>query len=234
DTPPMNGAAPVSAIQGQPDATSAGTVPTSPTSISAFCSAVSAGATSPRVYWSDSGRILSKPGSFTADDSVPDVVLGDQDFQGNIVAPTTLDYGIQPTFLATDGQPTLLVNAASSGTVTARSLGGGRNAMTIADGRLITADPGNQRVLIWNTIPLATRAPADVVLGQPDFTSRTPGNGLASMNAPGSVAVLDGKLFVSDTGNGRLLVFDPVPAASGVAATTSWDPREARFSLPAW
>src|ERR1019366_2770420 len=41
DTPPTNGAAPVSAIQGQPDATSAGTVPTSPTSISAFCSAVS-------------------------------------------------------------------------------------------------------------------------------------------------------------------------------------------------
>jgi hypothetical protein len=264
DTPPTNGAAPVSAIQGQPDATSAGTVPTSPTSISAFCSAVSVGATSPRVYWSDSGRILSKPGTFTADDSVPDIVLGDQDFQGNVVAPTTLDYAIQPTFLATDGQallavdgarivgwreaprtsnvpidfaigqPTLLVNAASSGTVTARSLGGGRNAMTIADGRLIVADPGNQRVLIWNSIPVATGAPADLVLGQPDFTSSMAGSGLASMNAPGSVAVLDGKLFVSDTGNGRLLVFDPVPAASGVAATTSWDPREARFSLPAW
>jgi hypothetical protein len=54
------------------------------------------------------------------------------------------------------------------------------------------------------------------------------------MNAPSSVAVLDGNLVVSDTGNARLLVFDGVPTASGVAATTVWDPRNVRFSLPAW
>jgi hypothetical protein len=261
DAPPMDGSTPATAIQGQPDATSSGAWPTSSTSISGFSSAVNVGS---RVYWSDSGRILSKAGTFTGNNAVPDVILGDQDFQGTTVAPTTLDYAMQPTFLATDGkallavdgariagwrvapqtshapidfavgQPTLLVNTANNGGVSARSLGSGRNAMTIASGKLIVADPANHRVLLWNTIPPATGAPADVVLGQPDFVSSAPGDGLANMNAPSSVAVMDGKLFVSDSGNGRLLVFDPMPAASGVAAATSWDPRTARFSLPAW
>ena len=54
------------------------------------------------------------------------------------------------------------------------------------------------------------------------------------MNAPSSVAVLDGNLVVSDTGNARLLVWSGVPTTSGVAATTTWDPRTVRFSLPAW
>jgi len=31
-----------------------------------------------------------------------------------------------------------------------------------------------------------------------------------------------------------LLVFDRIPATSGVAANRSWDPRRVRFSLPAW
>jgi hypothetical protein len=39
---------------------------------------------------------------------------------------------------------------------------------------------------------------------------------------------------VSDTGNGRLLVFKGVPSTSGVAATMTWDPRTVRFSLPTW
>jgi hypothetical protein len=48
------------------------------------------------------------------------------------------------------------------------------------------------------------------------------------------VAVLDGRLIVSDTGNARLLVFDPVPGTSGTAAARAWDPRTVTFSLPQW
>jgi hypothetical protein len=76
-------------------------------------------------------------------------------------------------------------------------------------------------------------APADVVLGQPDFTSHAAGAGLAQMNAPRGVAVLGGNLVVSDAGNGRLLVFQGIPT-SGAAAARAWDPRTTRFSLPAW
>jgi len=35
--------------------------------------------------------------------------------------------------------------------------------------RLFVADTCNNRVLIWNSIPTTNYAPADVVVGQPDF-----------------------------------------------------------------
>ena len=200
---------------------------------------------------------------FTASNSVPDIVLGNQDFAGNVVGPTTLEYAIAPTFLATDGvrllavdgarivgwnaapttsrvpvdfavgQPAVTENTPNNGGVSARSLGGGRNAMTVAGGKLIVADSANHRVLVWNAIPSVSGAPADAVLGQPDFASHVAGAGLAQMNAPSGVAVLDGNLVVSDAGNGRLLVFQGIPS-SGAAASRAWDPRTTRFSLPDW
>jgi hypothetical protein len=262
DTPPVDGHTPVSAIQGQPDATTClEQVPISPTSLTGSGAAVRVGG---RVYWSDTSRILSMPGTFTTDNAMPDIVLGNQDFRGNTVGPTTLDYAIAPSFLATDGQkllavdgarivgwnaaplasharidfalgqPSLTVDTANNGGVTASSLGSGRNALTIVGGKLIVADPANNRVLIWSTIPSSTAVPADVVVGQPDFVSSAAGAGAPQMNGPSSIAVLDGNLIVSDTGNERLLVFDGIPKVSGAAAITTWDPRTARFSLPAW
>ena len=41
--------------------------------------------------------------------------------------------------------------------------------------QLFVADTSNSRVLVWNTCPTANGQPADVVLGQPDFTSRNRG-----------------------------------------------------------
>ncbi len=235
--------------------------PTSPTSLAGYGAAVRVG---DRVYWSDTSRILSMPGTFTTNDAMPDIVLGDQDFQGNTVAPTTLDHAIAPSFLATDGQkllaidgarivgwdpapqasharidfavgqPSLVVDTANNGGVSASSLGSGRNALTIDEGKLIVADPANNRVLIWNVVPSSTGVPANVVLGEPDFVSSAPGSGEAQMNGPSSVAVLDGNLVVADTGNARLLVFAGIPTTSGAPAVATWDPRSVRFSLPSW
>jgi Fibronectin type III domain len=262
NSPPQDGHVPAAAIQGQADATTfLQQPPTSPTSLAGYGAAVRVGG---RVYWSDTSRILSMPGTFTTNNAVPDIVLGSQDFQGNTVAPTTLDHAISPSFLATDGekllavdgarvvgwspapqashapidfvigQPSLLVDTANNGGVSARSLGGGRNALTVHEGKLIVADPANNRVLIWNTLPSSTGVPADIVLGQHDFVSSAAGTAATQMSGPSSVAVLDGNLVVSDTGNARLLVFDGVPETSGVAAATIWDPRTVRFSLPTW
>ena len=72
------------------------------------------------------------------------------------------------------------------------------------------------------------------MLGQQDFVSSAAGADAMQMSGPSSVAVLDGNLVVSDTGNARLLVFDGVPETSGTAAATIWDPRTVRFSLPTW
>ncbi|MBI1299550.1 hypothetical protein GC175_31890 [bacterium] len=81
-------------------------------------------------------------------------------------------------------------------------------------GQLFMADTAHNRVLIWASVEDYEQGdPASVVLGQPDFATtealNPPTN--ASLNAPKGVTVgFDGLLYVSDTGNNRLLVFFPV------------------------
>jgi hypothetical protein len=81
-------------------------------------------------------------------------------------------------------------------------------------------DRYNHRVLIWNTIPTTNFQPADVVLGQPDFTtgtSNTGGIGASSMDEP--CAWVGGtKLFVADRINARVLVWNTIPATNGAPA----------------
>ena len=82
-------------------------------------------------------------------------------------------------------------------------------------GNLFVADPGNNRVVRFPH-PFASPANVepDAVFGQPDFTKRTANTGgiaNKSMNAPRGVACDGhGNLWVSDTGNNRVLRF---PAA---------------------
>ena len=89
------------------------------------------------------------------------------------------------------------------------------------DGKvLVVADTNNNRVLIWNSIPTANNQPANVVIGQADFTS-----GLTlvpptakSMRGPQGVWIQDGKLYVADTQNNRILIYNSIPTSNGVAA----------------
>jgi len=85
------------------------------------------------------------------------------------------------------------------------------------DTRLFVADRGNHRVLIWNTLPTAN-VPPDIVIGQPDMQSNLSGDGLANMNWP-SVVRSDGqRLFVADTNNNRVLVWNRIPTQNGQPA----------------
>ena len=62
---------------------------------------------------------------------------------------------------------------------------------------------------IWHAFPEADGAPADVVLGQPDFTSEGPAAGgtdpRRGLNLPTGVAMVDGDLVVADAWHHRLL-----------------------------
>lgn len=87
------------------------------------------------------------------------------------------------------------------------------------DERLIIADTGNHRVLIWNDASsLVSHGDADLVLGQADFTSegaQAGGRGPAGgMRLPTGVIVHDGRLIVADAWNHRILVWDEVPTSS--------------------
>ncbi len=85
------------------------------------------------------------------------------------------------------------------------------------DNYFIVADTGNHRVLIWFGIPTGDGAPADVVLGQPDFFTEKP-NGLdparGGLHLPTGLTVLDHRLYVADAWNHRILVWERVPQTS--------------------
>jgi uncharacterized protein (TIGR03437 family) len=86
---------------------------------------------------------------------------------------------------------------------------------------LAVADTGNGRVLIWNHIPTSiNNAPPDVVVGQTDFTSLQDPSSVSAKNlrAPQGVWIQDGKLFVADTGNNRVLIWNSIPTANGQPA----------------
>lgn len=86
---------------------------------------------------------------------------------------------------------------------------------------VVVADTDHNRVLIWNTIPAYNNAPADVVVGQPDFVSVSlPGNqpNAKSMRGPQGVWIQNGKLYVADTQNNRVLVYNHIPTTNGAAA----------------
>ena len=83
--------------------------------------------------------------------------------------------------------------------------------------RLIMADRFNNRILIWNSLPNSNTAP-DMVLGQKDFISNSPGKGLDGMNWPVAVATDGNRLVVADTYNDRLLIWNSFPSNNGQAA----------------
>ncbi|WP_095090121.1 NHL repeat-containing protein [Mesorhizobium sophorae] len=88
---------------------------------------------------------------------------------------------------------------------------------------LAVADAWNHRVLIWRTLPEHSNQPADLVLGQADFLSGVANRGDAvaaadTLNWCYGVTVADGRLFVADTGNRRVLVWNSLPQRNGQAA----------------
>ena len=85
---------------------------------------------------------------------------------------------------------------------------------------LAVADTNNNRVLIWTPIPTTVNAPANIVLGQANFTSR-PNTNLVSastLRGPQGVWIENGKLFVADTGNYRILIWNKIPTTNNQPA----------------
>jgi hypothetical protein len=118
------------------------------------------------------------------------------------------------------GQPDLISSMPNNGGVSARSLGA-RPQPHLDGEQLFVTDPNNHRVLIWNALPTASNAAADLVLGQPEMTSAIANNGglsAASLSTPLFAYTSAGKLLVADSGNRRVLIWNAIPSASNAAA----------------
>ncbi|MDP8988533.1 MAG: hypothetical protein M3N41_00440 [Acidobacteriota bacterium] len=186
------------------------------------------------------------------------VVLGQPDFDTTTTTPTvpiTASSMHLPTAVATDGHilavadtsnnrvllwksiPTVNGQAADivlgqTGftsvalvTVTASAMRGPQGVW-IQGSKLFVADTQNNRILIWNTIPTQNNQPADLVLGQPNFTTSPPINQVdltltAAANimlSPTSVTSDGTHLFVADLGYNRVLIWNTIPTTNQAPA----------------
>lgn len=146
-------------------------------------------------------RVLKYTSPFTTD-TVADAVWGQDDFSGNLCNKSPE---------ADSGNTT-----ASSSSLCFGWEGGG--VTTDPQGNVWVADSENNRVLRF---PNGSKT-SDLVLGQSSFTSRgtwSYGASLNQMHGPVGLGFgANGKLYVADNGNNRVLVFDG-PFTNGMNAT---------------
>lgn len=192
NTLPTQNAQPSDVLLGQPNGSTS--VPYMPPAVNGlqFGEPTSVRSDGTRLFVVDSGfnRVLIFNRIPKDGKTPPDVVLGQHDFVGT--SPNQ------------DG-------------VSASSLSAPFDVCT--DGtRLAVSDQDNNRVLIWNQIPTRNFAPADLVLGQPDMSSRSPSVSAQRLNEPTGVLFQRGSLWISDSSNNRVLRFD-APLATSAAAT---------------
>lgn len=103
----------------------------------------------------------------------------------------------------------------------AHSMFGPRGACAGPDGSLWVSDTGHHRVLGWRRMPGADNAPADILIGQPDFDreGRNAGGRPAArtLNVPTGIAVCGAAgegLAVADAWNHRVLIWHRRPTRS--------------------
>ena len=93
---------------------------------------------------------------------------------------------------------------------------------SVAPNRLYVSDTGNNRVLGWtSTVAFVNGEPADLVIGQPDFSSYECNNGglsASSLCGPAGIAVDGaGNLYVTDANMDRVLEYDTPFTSDAVA-----------------
>ncbi len=146
----------------------------------------------------------------------------------------------QPNFLTSAGGTSTIVTTATT-PITASSMY--QPTAVASDGTILAvADTSNNRVLIWKSIPTNFGQPADIVLGQKDFTSVALVTVTASsLRGPQGVWIQNGKLFVADTENDRVLIWNSIPTQNNQAAdvvlgqpnfTTASQVNQVNLSLP--
>jgi hypothetical protein len=145
----------------------------------------------------DNNRVLIWNSIPTSNGQAPNVVLGQDGFTSNGISRTPTNKSLR-----------------------------GPQGVWIQNGKLFVADTQAHRVLIWNKIPTANGTAADVVVGQPNFTTafeqdltRQPANPSAStLLNPASVTSDGTRLYVADLGHNRVMIWNTIPTSNGAPA----------------
>jgi uncharacterized protein (TIGR03437 family) len=167
------------------------------------------------------GSSLRSPTGIATDGNV--VVVSDTDNNRVLIWLTPPRVNGQPADVVI-GQTDLLHNTTSV-PPTATSLRG-PTGVWLAGGKLFVADTQDNRILIYNSIPTKNNAAADVVIGQPNFTTfvqpdLTQKNATptaSNMQTPVSVTTDGTRMFVADLAQNRVLIWNNIPTTNGAAA----------------
>lgn len=138
-------------------------------------------------------RVLMFADAANLPDSSPaSLVLGQEDFTGSGIA-TQQDNFFSPTAIALD-----------------------------AAGNLYVADTENHRVMRFDAAATKSNGDdADAVFGQVNFNVAIAAAGTTGLSSPRGVAVdAEGRLWVADSGNGRLVAYENAATAGNGAAAT--------------
>ena len=193
------------------------------------------------VYFAQSAgsRVIGYKALPTTNNAPGDFVVGQATFS-SAYADTTAVYSSSPQSFAGIGNTVVLADSGGNrvvvyhmppqglasadvvigqATFTASSSGCSQNTMSGprdvalgANGLLAVADVLNHRVLIYHTLPTVNGANADVVLGQPDFTTSNANTTVTAntLNTPSGVWTDGNRLAIADTLNNRVLLFNNI------------------------
>lgn len=85
-------------------------------------------------------------------------------------------------------------------------------SVSMTDDKVVVADYGNNRILLWNAWEVSNGQAADVVFGQADFTSGAANAGrsvsASTLSGPRGCSFVKNKLLASDSANNRVLIYE--------------------------
>jgi hypothetical protein len=192
----------------------------------------------------NNSRVLGFNGVPTADGAAASFVLGQPDFTSNAFGTTAQNFsgpldctvaGGKLFLVDADNDRVLIWNSLPTANVPANLVVGQADftssapattqsglytphRIAVAGGKMIVADLGNNRVMIWSTIPTSNGAPADVVVGQTDFITATGGLSASKFGAPHALWTDGTRLVVGESLNDRVLIWNTIPTVNGAPA----------------
>lgn len=97
------------------------------------------------------------------------------------------------------------------------------HSVALWGGRVCVADAGNNRVMVWNSLPTSNGTPCDFVLGQTDHQLSDHNQSLYwpranTLNMPYALVANDQWLLAADTANSRVIAWHADDLATGCAA----------------
>lgn len=123
------------------------------------------------------------------------------------------------------GQPNATSNLANAGGAPSAQTLNSPSSIALYSGaprHLWVADTGNNRVLRYEFIStLSNQQAADVVVGQPDFTTVAGATAVDRLKLPRSIAISNymANLAIADSGNHRVLYYPNLPTTNGEPAS---------------